>query len=89
MKDISYNGWSNYATWRINLEYGFNDDMELYEGLDNELEPTVDFIQNMVEDHLECNCENETTLSYANAFIDDVDWYEIAIDIMENRNEKV
>ena len=64
-----YNGWTNYSTWRINLEYGLSDGD--YNGY------TEDMLQEMVEEHLEFNCENETTLSYALAFIDDVNWYEI------------
>lgn len=71
MKDNTYNGWSNYATWRINLEYGFNDTEEFadYDYKD---------LQSYVEEHLETECDNQTTLGYAMAFIEDVNWYEIA-----------
>ena len=64
-----YNGWTNYSTWRINLEYGFTDGV--YEGYEH------DDLKSHVEEHLECSCENQTTLSYALAFIDDVNWHEI------------
>ena len=75
MSDTTYNGWTNYSTWRINLE--FVDD-NIYN-----CETTADGIQAMVEEHLECECGNETTLSYAMAFIDDVNWLQIAKHIAE------
>ena len=65
-----YNGWTNYSTWRINLEYELSD-YDHYKAFDAEA------LKEMVEEHLESNCENETTLSYALAFIDDVNWHEI------------
>jgi len=68
--DTTYNGWTNYATWRINLEYSFCDGV--YEGYDK------DDLRPHVEEHLECSCENQTTLSYALAFVSDVNWNEIA-----------
>ena len=70
MKDNTYNGWTNYATWRINLEYGFNDGG--FEGY------SADMLREIVEEHLESECDNETTLSYALAFVSDVNWHEIA-----------
>ena len=79
MENNKYNGWSNYATWRINLEYGLNDGG--FEGYD------ADMLQEYVEEHLESNCENETTLSYAMAFISDVNWYEIASYLNEEGGE--
>lgn len=66
--ETKYNGWTNYATWRINLEW--------FDGA----EPMgdADYLREYVEECLEQDCDNETTLSYAMAFIDDVNWYEIA-----------
>ena len=75
MNDNTYNGWTNYPTWRINLEYGFCDGA--YEGYDAE------DLQSHVEEHLECSCDNITTLSYALAFVSDVNWHEIAKHIEE------
>lgn len=75
MEENTYNGWTNYSTWRINLEYGFNDgDFAGY---------TADMLRDTVEEHLEMDCDNPTTLSYAMAFIDDVNWHEIARDLNE------
>ena len=63
-----YNGWTNYATWRIMLEN--------FEGEEREL--SADECKEMIEEYLELQCDNEMTLSYALAFINDVNWYEIS-----------
>lgn len=72
--EIKYNGWTNYATWRINLEWFYG------------AEPMgdADYLSEYVKECLEQNCDNETTLSYAMAFLSDVNWYEIA----ENLNSE-
>ncbi len=64
----TYNGWSNYATWRIMLEHFSGDQRHLDAGTCKE----------MVEEYLEINCDNEMTLSYALAFTHNVNWYEIS-----------
>jgi len=72
----TYNGWTNYATWRINLEFGFSND-------DNYIGTDAEELKEIVEDSLEDACSNELTLNYALAFIDDVNWDEIARHIEE------
>ena len=72
MEDTTYNGWTNYATWRINLEWF--DGYDWY-GTDY---VSPDYLQEMVEEALEMDCNNATVLSYALAFLDDVNWDEIA-----------
>ena len=94
MTDTKYNGWTNYATWRVNLE--------MFDGL------TVDDICDMdgsqdvglLADC--CNLYAEETISsgvpaayadtgrmnllldYAMAFLADVNWVEIAQRLMDN-----
>lgn len=74
----TYNGWTNYATWRVNLEifdgvdvaeYGFPLDID---GLSEAIE---EFARDTVTDY-----ENITGLAadYALAFLSDVNWREIA-----------
>lgn len=76
MVDNKYNGWTNYATWRINLEM-FDGGYEILKGYDaNDLKEVVE--EMLVQDN-----DNATTLSYAMAFISDVNWYEIAQHINE------
>jgi hypothetical protein len=79
-----YNGWTNYETWRIALEY--------FDGFDNTYNYHTDsvyelakFLEEIVKDHLDSLCENNVVLSYANAFIDRVNWREIAIHIIDER----
>ena len=64
----NYNGWTNYATWRIHLE--------VFDGC-NDLSEGPDFLKEYVEELLEAEGEG-LALSYALAFISDVNWHEIA-----------
>ena len=75
--DTKYNGWTNYATWRIALEIfdGYDPDGAAVtaEGLEEEAGYFIfgDDPRTLVHD-------------YANAFISDVNWYEIAEHINED-----
>ena len=87
--DKKYNGWANYATWRIQLEIiedyvrvlaedisaGHYDDFDW-----SDSSVVSDTLKDYVEEVLGLNVEDDYTLvkSYASAFIDDVDWYELA-----------
>jgi len=74
-----YNGWTNYATWRVNLE--------IFDGWDTDgQEYTPDALQDIVEDLLAEDVKDTANLaySYANAFITNVNWHEIAEHINEN-----
>lgn len=70
MTDTTYNGWTNYSTWRVNLE--------MFDGMDSDETFTADSIQEIAEQHLEFSNDNQLTLSYALSFIADVNWQEIA-----------
>jgi hypothetical protein len=75
----TYNGWTNYATWRINLE--------IFDGLDFTEEDgysiTADGLRDLAEEIVFNGCENTLAESYARAFMSDVNWYEIAEHILE------
>ncbi len=79
MKDTEYNGWTNYATWRINLE--ILGDIEFEEKV------TADHLEDIVEECVFTNfntCDTPRLVEdYARAFIDEVNFYEIAKDINE------
>lgn len=78
MTDTTYNGWRNYATWRVNLEvFDGMDPREMgWQRLDKyELGEALKDYANEV---LECNAGEGLALDYARAFISDVDWFEIA-----------
>ena len=66
-----YNGWSNYATWRVNLE--ILGDIEFEDVV------TVDDLKEIVEDAVFTNkTEGGLAEDYARAFLNQVNYYEIA-----------
>jgi len=85
MTDNTYNGWTNYATWRVNLEVF--DGLSLKDiGIDldidnpNETYEIGEYIKDWAIDLLfdqECN-KDSLVASYAMAFLSDVNWDEIA-----------
>ena len=85
MKENTYNGWTNYATWRINLE--IFDQWELgdfwgYEDVNpKEVDTYVlgqdmrDYVIQLIDEQ---SPSDSITNSYANAFINEVNWQEVA-----------
>ncbi len=81
-----YNGWTNYATWRINLE--------IFDGRDWSDEQTdpqesisafSDYLKDLTDDCVTNFGELEgLAVDYARAFISEVNYYEIAQHIAEN-----
>jgi hypothetical protein len=79
MKTETYNGWTNYSTWRVNLE--LFDSMNLDEAI------RADTIKELAEDIIFRPHSKNSQLveDYARAFLDDVNWHEIA----EHLNERI
>lgn len=76
-----FNGWTNYATWRVRLEI-----FDGYDGAsDNDLD-AYDLGQSLREMALETIGEDARglALSYAEAFLSDVNWHEIATHMIED-----
>jgi hypothetical protein len=83
MTDKTYNGWTNYETWRVNLE--------IFDGLEKEemFDLTLDawdlgqVLQDYAEELVTMSISDPNApslaLDYALAFISDVNWYEIAV----------
>ena len=93
MTDKTYNGWTNYATWRVNLEWF--DDFDLCAAMGYYTQEDIDALdpyevkndlQELVECQLECEVQGTDTkvLAYALSFIGDVNWYEIAREVIAN-----
>lgn len=77
MTDQKYNGWTNYETWRVNLE--------LFDGYDFDGEPVDgDMLADMADEYITAGGASGLALDYARAFLSAVNWYEIARAINEN-----
>ena len=74
-----YNGWTNYATWRVNVE--------IIDGIEIDTITCAEYIKEYVEDVVFSQYElgNESYLveDYARAFVSQVNFYEIAQRINE------
>lgn len=70
----TYNGWTNYSTWRVNLE--ILGDIEFEEPV------TADDLKEIVEDCVFSNYEMKSGShlieDYARSFLSEVNYYEIA-----------
>jgi hypothetical protein len=83
METEKYNGWYNYATWRVNLEVLDGYDWSETEAMDNITE-LGDYIKDMVEEIvLGSSTADGFAYDYAYAFLSDVNYYEIAQHIAE------
>ena len=93
----TYNGWTNYATWRVNLECfdGFNP-LDYWDDLNSiNAYELGDRLKDNVEEYLFNTSLNDSdyrpTLveSYARAFLSDVNWIEIASSMLETYKDEV
>ncbi len=85
-KKETYNGWSNYATWRINLEIV---DGIYWSDKDTTFEDIASltlYLKDTVETCVIGDGPDSTNLvvDYAKAFIDEVNYFEIAQKVAED-----
>jgi len=77
MSDKTYNGWTNYATWRVNLEvFDGMDPREYFDGAENVYDLSrmlKDFADEVVLGEAEGLAHD-----YARTFLSEVDYYSIA-----------
>lgn len=73
---MTYNGWTNYATWRVNLE--IFDGMSPRDVTGTRDVEAYELGQAMKEYAEEMLSGDSLAVSYALAFLSDVNWYEIA-----------
>ena len=81
MTDKTYNGWTNYETWRVNLEIFDGFDLEEYFQLnikECDLSSISDNLKEYATEILESEGTKGLTFDYAMAFLDAVNWHEIA-----------
>ena len=78
MSDKTYNGWTNYETWRVNLEW--------FDGMDcrdwgDDLYSVAMALKDHVEDSITSQYDmvsDSRVVDYALAFVKEVNWREIA-----------
>lgn len=87
-QDMKYNGWTNYATWRVNLE--------VFDGMDAREHFTTEVIDDdayslskqleeyAIEVITDFGQREGLAVDYALAFLSDVNWYEIAEHILDD-----
>jgi hypothetical protein len=93
MQNTTHNGWTNYATWRVNLEMFDGFDISDFADANDEIELS-ELADNLKEYADEIMCQgcgySGLVLDYARAFLSEVNWAEIAehliADYMESEN---
>ena len=65
-----YNGWANYATWRVYIE--------IFDGYEVESAMDGEMARDMVEEIIESTAPEGLARDYAMTFLSDVNWGEIA-----------
>jgi hypothetical protein len=83
---MSYNGWTNYETWLVALEFfEYDHILERYRHKPDEYE-LAEELREEVEGYLE-ETGSGVALEYALAFVRDVNWIEIADRMLEGWKE--
>lgn len=97
MTDATYNGWTNHATWLVNLHmdntYGMTDDLLATAGemLDNKypVPDLADYIESLIEEWIEPACPNAgLAQDLINGYLSHVNWREIAAHYIEAAKEE-
>jgi hypothetical protein len=95
MENKTYNGWTNYATWRVNLELLDGVETSIESNLEEYLHLVEDVtisdenkndvvynlskeLKSLVEEIMDSYDTDSIVRSYADAFLSDVDYYDIA-----------
>ena len=89
---LKYNGWSNYVTWKMNLEFVDEQLNHYYEVAPRTKDPAVmaEFLQREWElyvEHISDQLGNDqcVLMSFVDCYVEDVNWYEIAEHVIEGR----
>ncbi len=83
-----YNGYTNYATWRVNLEIVEQMDIEF--AVEADLRFDADMVKEWVEYAVFGNeSQNGFMFDYADAFLSEVNYYELANILNEEIEERI
>lgn len=89
MTDKTYNGWTNYETWRVDLEIFDGANLnDYYIGSFPEPYDLGLALKEHATEILESEGAKGLTLDYAMAFLDAVNWYEIASHLISDHLEE-
>lgn len=95
MSDKTYNGWTNYATWRINLEIFDGISLDDFGGIEDKVDPELvcaytlgEALKERAEYYIELSSDKGLARDYALAFLSDVNWHEIAEHMIEDAKEE-
>lgn len=87
VRPSNYQGWTNYETWRVNLEIFDGVDWAEWYGEDEEAHPFYEFVDSLKEYAEQAvimdDSVNTLANSYASAFLQEVNYNEIAKHIVE------
>jgi len=91
MTDKTYNGWTNYATWRVNLEiFDGMDFRDVFGNNEQKAWPIAqeckEYAENLIYEA--GGGDGNLAVDYALAFLSDVNWYEIAEHMLDNEEEE-
>ena len=90
---MSYNGWKNYETWIVNMEFVgdceldvFLDPSDLFSEVeeDDRVSHVSNILEDQFEEHIYANVGNSLLLTLLRAASDEVDWDEIAQHLVDN-----
>ncbi len=76
MTTTEYNGWTNYATWRVNLEMFDGQPIDNIDA-DSDLHDVARDIRDLAHEYIQEQASG-LALDYALSFLSDVNWREIA-----------
>ena len=92
MSDTKYNGWTNYATWRVMLEVfdglEFAEMFALDEGAYNLSKDLQNYAEELIEMSISDPHAPSLAKDYALAFLSEVNWHEIANHIINDYAEQ-
>jgi hypothetical protein len=86
MTNQTYNGWTNYSTWRVNLE--IFDNFDPFDNFPDDQASMDTWLADSLKDYAEAlifeagGGNGNIAIDYALAFLNDVDWREIAKNMM-------
>jgi hypothetical protein len=86
-----YNGWTNYATWRVNLEVfdGYNLADFYPDGIENAdaYEIGVELSNYVYDELILTGCDSEYLRGWLSSWLNEVNWTEIAEYLIENAKQ--